>query len=195
MNSLVWYQKVITHAESWESQLSNGHRVGGSRTESCEWNIYPHEGVEIVISTELQCDLKTQALFRNYESPNNTYVTFYWNENYISMWRAVICWSLYCDAAASAAATTTTAAATAASLLLPGDSYHYRHRHRFCCSLLIVVCPRRCRRLYFQHCVVTLAVVVIRVVVVVLVAVADNEAMPGPLHRLRCRSSQSLLSQ
>ena len=35
-----------------ETELSNGIRVGGLRTESCERNIHPREGVEIVISTE-----------------------------------------------------------------------------------------------------------------------------------------------
>ena len=45
-------RKVITHAECWESQLSNGIRVGGSLAESSQRNIHPHAVVEIVISTE-----------------------------------------------------------------------------------------------------------------------------------------------
>jgi len=53
--------------------------------------------IEIVISMEFWCDLKTRALFRNNESPNNSYVIFYGTENYISTWRDVICWSFYRD--------------------------------------------------------------------------------------------------
>jgi hypothetical protein len=89
--------KSITHAESWESQLSNGIRVGGSRTESYEQNIHPRAVVEIMISTEFLCDLKTRHLLQNNESPNNSYVILFGTKNYISTWRAVICWSFYRD--------------------------------------------------------------------------------------------------
>jgi len=96
-NSPVWHQKLIPHAESWESQLSNGIRVGGSWTESYERNIHWHAVVEIVISTEFWCDLQTWHLFRSNEPQSNSYVIFYRKENYISTWRAVICWSFYRD--------------------------------------------------------------------------------------------------
>ncbi len=61
-----------------------GIRVGGLRTESYELNINWRAVVEIVISMEFLCDLKTRHLFRNNEPHNNSYIIFYTTENYIS---------------------------------------------------------------------------------------------------------------
>ncbi len=47
MNSPVWHPKLIIHAESWDSQLSNGNRVWESQTVSSWSNISWRKGFRL----------------------------------------------------------------------------------------------------------------------------------------------------